>query len=79
MFSDIMNNESSIILLHIDKARLLKNELDAITDGIYALEEKREYIKDKRNSILTLSKLYLPEFDDEEKNAITDAIYALCK
>ena len=79
MLNDIMNNESSVILLQMDKSRLLDKEKDAITDGIYALENKREYIKNKRNAILTLSKLYLPEFNEDEKKAITDAIYALCR
>ena len=58
---------------------LNEDEKLAILDGIYALENKQDKIKDRRNSMLILTKIYLPQFDKDEKQAITNAIKALSK
>ena len=58
---------------------LNEDEKLAILDGIYALENKQDKIKNKRNSMLILTKIFLPQFDKDEKQAITNAIKALSK
>lgn len=71
--------KESVISLYkmIDNPNLNEQEKIAIIDGLYALNENIDKIRDPRKSILELSKLYLPQFDKEQKGYITEAIHKL--